>query len=72
MTRTSRGAAAESFEPGDFVTIVDSPGSLTWRILDVYPGPSKYGSVPAALLESGQTGRRRYATLDSLNLYRKG
>lgn len=54
---------------GDYVTIADSPDALTWQIIAIDPR----GTVVGALytLESGQTTRRRYETVDTLTPYKR-
>lgn len=56
---------------GDYVTIVDGPRALTWKILDIHgqDGSIEYGTIPFALLESGQSGRHRLEYLDNLTLF---
>lgn len=57
------------FQVGEYVTIEDAPGALTWKILDIDPAGSANG--PLYTLESGLTGRRCYVTADRLNHYRR-
>lgn len=45
-----------SYLPGDYVTINDNP--LSWKILSI--------TGPLALLESGQTGRKRVEAIKNL------
>lgn len=56
-------------ERGDYVTIGDS--NLTWCVLDVaYYGENINGT--RALLQSGQTGRKRLEPIGNLILFQKG
>lgn len=55
-------------EIGDYCTVHDN--DLTWKLIDVLHFQSVNG--PLAVLESGQTGRRRYEPLDNLRMFRKG
>lgn len=60
MTHASDGLAV-----GDYVTIADGPGALTWQIVDIHPHDSSaYG--PLYALVSGQSNRTRYERGDKL------
>ncbi|MBG6106564.1 hypothetical protein [Frigoribacterium sp. CG_9.8] len=54
---------------GDYVTLVESPGALTWKITAIHENASANGALYT--LESGQTGRKRYELADNFTSYRR-
>lgn len=60
---------ASDVQIGDIVTIADDAYPLTWEVIDINPEGSAYG--PLVTLKSGQSGRRRYETIDRISPYRR-
>lgn len=54
-------------EPGDYVTIAHEKGALTWFVLKI-----EASFRPIAILESGQSTKRRREWVDRLTLFKKG
>lgn len=60
----------DPIEVGDYVTIADSAGPLTWEVLEI--GAAGEYETPLVTLLSGNSSRRFYASLDRLTLHTKG
>lgn len=58
-------------QPGDFVTISTGNGyPLTWTILSIITDKNATGATgPLAVLESGQTSRKRYEPVANLTRF---
>jgi hypothetical protein len=56
---------------GDYVVIERGAGSLTWQIIGMGLGPTAITDETIFTLESGQTGRRRYAKASEFSSYRR-
>lgn len=56
-----------NIEKDDYVTISREKNPLTWRVVDLVEGRR----FTTAVLESGQSGRRRRELLDDLTLHTK-